>query len=209
MKLNTVLATALLASTVAGPALAVVVPSYPDTGTQNPVTYTFTAAATGEIDAYFLGSGASYDEQLGLLVNGVATGTTGLDNHGTAQGAMLDLGSVTAGDTLTFFIAVSTTGDTWYSDPAMNHDGVGGGTSNHVYSTSFAGGTFGSNVVPAGTYVGFEDLPANGASDFNYTDEQFAFTNVATASSVPEPADMALFMAGLGLVGFMARRRRG
>jgi hypothetical protein len=208
MKLNIVLAAALLAATAAGPALAVVIPTYPDAGTQNAVAYTFTAANTGEIDAWFLGSGASFDEQLGLLVNGVATGTLGLDNHTTSQGTMLDLGSVTAGDTLTFFIAVSSTGASWYSDSSMNHDGVGGSTSNHVYSTSFAGGTFGSNVVPAGTYVAFEDLPANAGSDFNYTDEQFAFSNVATASSVPEPTNMALLMAGLGLVGLTMRRRR-
>ena len=76
----------------------------------------------------------------------------------------------------------------------MNGDGV-----NHVYSTSYAGG----GAVPAGTYVGFEDLPSGG--DFNYTDEQFVFTNVA--SSVPEPANVALMLAGVGLLGLGLRRR--
>ena len=46
---------------------------YPLSGTPNPVTYTFTAAATGDVIAYFAGSGAAYDEELGMLDNGVLT----------------------------------------------------------------------------------------------------------------------------------------
>ncbi|MEP6504348.1 MAG: PEP-CTERM sorting domain-containing protein [Betaproteobacteria bacterium] len=196
MKLKSILAAAVLAAAGTGSAFADAIP-YPGGG-ENATTYSFTAAADGNINAYFLGSGASYDEYLGMLVNGTPTGITGLQNHSTAIGTVLDLGAVHAGDVLTFFIFVQTTGATWYSTQGLNADG-----SNHVYSTSFSG----SGTVPAGTYIGFEDLPATG-SDFNYADEQFSFTNVAT-SVVPEPGGVALLLAGLGLVGAMARRRRG
>src|SRR5689334_12353508 len=65
---------------------------YPNSGTPNPVTYTFTAAANGNITAYFAGSTASYDNELGLLRNGVSTGIIGLDNHTSAIGQSLNLG---------------------------------------------------------------------------------------------------------------------
>jgi hypothetical protein len=171
---------------------------YPNPGTENPVTYTFTAASSGDIIAYFDGSGASYTETLGLDVNGVPTGITGLNNHSTAIGVALDLGHANAGDTLTFFIDVATTGSVWYSNPSMNADGA-----NHVYSTSFPG----TSTIPAGTYVGFEDL-AKSVSDFNYADEQFVFSNTMTSiGSAPEPSTLALtLLTLLGLGGLAARR---
>src|SRR5438445_9672217 len=54
---------------------------YPTSGAYNPVTYTFTAMASGNITAYFAGSTASYVNELGMLVNGVPTGIVGLNNH--------------------------------------------------------------------------------------------------------------------------------
>ena len=195
MMLKTTVAAALLAIGAAGSAFADATP-YPNAGTQNPTTYTFTSNG-GDVMAYFMGSSASYDEKLGLLIDGVDSGITGLQNHSTAMGASLDFGSIAAGKTLTFYIDVATTGDVFYSDKGLNSDGV-----NHVYSTSFSG----SGTVPAGTYVAFEDL--KGGGDLNYHDETFVFSNVAAAPAVPEPANLALLMGGLGLVGFMARRRR-
>ena len=196
MSLKSTLALAALAL-AAGTASAGTIP-YSGSG-QNPTTYSFTASATGDVIAYYaVVSGAAYTEDLGLLVNGVDTGIHGLSNHSTAVGTALDFGSVDAGDTLTFFIRVANTGHTYYSDPALNADGH----VNHVYSTAWAGDA----LVPAGTYVGFEDL--DGGGDFNYADEQFVFTNVSTSTpAVPEPANGALLAAGLGLMGWVARRR--
>jgi hypothetical protein len=198
MSMKSKFALAALALAAAGSAFADPIP-YPGGG-QNLTQYSFTATASGPISAYFLGSGASYDESLGLLVNGTQVGPVGLDNHSTPYGTELTFGNVSAGDSLVFFINVVDTSETYYSQQSLNDDGA-----NHIYSASYTGDA--ANGVPAGTYVGFEDLPARGA-DWNYTDEQFAFTNVSSAPAVPEPANAALLMAGLGLMGFVARRRR-
>src|SRR5579885_2169840 len=115
---------------------------YPTPGVVNPVTYTFTAASSGDIVAYFAGSTAAYDNELGLLVNGVSTGIIGLDNHSSSIGQSLDLGSVHAGDVLTFVLINNTLGMQAYSDPSMNvgYDSSSyTGSHNHVYSTAYTG----------------------------------------------------------------------
>lgn len=195
--------TALLALCLAGVAAtsnAATIP-YPNTGQTNPTTYTFTAASTGDLSAYtYAQSGAGDNEVLGLLENGVDTGINGLNDHTSAAGAKLDFGNVTAGTVLTFYINDFTTSTHFYSDPSLNGNGE-----NHVYSTSYAGGS----KVPAGTYVGFEDTAFDRNSDKNYADLQFVFTNTATqapgGTSIPEPASMVLL--GAGLAGMAATRR--
>ena len=79
---------------------------YPTAGVLNPVVYTFTAMATGDIIAYFAGSTASFENTLGLNVNGVSTGVFGLDNKSTPLGGSLDLGHANAGDVLTFVLRI-------------------------------------------------------------------------------------------------------
>ena len=183
----------LIAATSAG---AAPVP-YQNQGTENPITYTFTATSDGSLLAYFYGSGAAFSESLGLLVNGTDDRGTALDNHSSHFGTMYDFGNVNAGDILVFYIDVKTTGHTYYSDVSMNDDGV-----NHVYSTAFAG----KGKIPAGTYVGFEDLSLyqTGWTDHNYTDEQFVFT----VAAVPEPSTWAMMILGFAGVSFLAYRRR-
>jgi Domain of unknown function (DUF4114) len=189
----------------AGGASAGIIP-YPDIGTINPNVYTFTAANTGDIKAYFVGSDAGDEENIGLYVNGVSTGLTGLNNHTSSQGDMVDLGFAHAGDTLTFVMYIPpATGAplpafTWSSDPTQNSDGI-----QHVYATDITSGQayLGS---PAGTYVGWEDLPNGG--DLDYNDDQYIFVNVS--STVPEASTWAMMVAGFGglaLAGFRRARK--
>ncbi len=198
----------LLGFGLAGTAFAQI--PYPNSGTPNPVTYVFTAAATGDVVGYFGGSGAGYTEEVGLLDNGVLTPSgLGLNDHSSAVGDSFDFGHVTAGDTLVFEDYIFDNSAAVYSDPSMNiaYDSIDGGGSvpnhNHVYSVAAS-----ANEVyagsPAGTYVAFEDLPFPN-SDYNYFDDTFVFTDVATQRSVPEDSPTVLLVA-LALVALMAAR---
>ncbi len=172
---------------------------YSNSGTQNFDSYTFIATSTGQIDAYFYGATAAYTNTLTMLVNGVATPETSagvLHNHSSNIGDFVNLGFVNEGDIITFQLNVLTTGKTWYSDSSLNSDEI-----NHAFSTSFLGDA--ENNVPAGTYVGFEDLLRGG--DFDYDDEAFVFTNI---SAVPEPETYAMLLAGLLLVSVKLHTRR-
>ena len=144
-----------------------------------------------------------------MLVNGVSTGVVGLDNHSSALGQSLDLGSVHAGDVLTFVLINHSLGMNAYSDPSMNagYDSPGyTGSHNHVYSTAYTATSPIIDSIPTGTFVSFEDLPFAG-SDFNYNDEDFVFTNVGTTQGVPDTSSCAVLL-GLGLAGFSLFRRR-
>lgn len=201
-------AAALLFALAASPANADTIP-YPNAGTENPDTYTFTAITNGNIVAYFYSADADYTEEIGLEINGVPTGVFGLDNHASATGNSVTLGHAQAGDVLTFVDRVisgpAVVPFDWYSDPSLNSE-----SAQHVYSTFFSG----SGLIPAGTYIGFEDLPG-GDTDWDYNDMQFVFTDVSDIVTGPPGGGLALPEAPvwalmlLGFVGLeLAGRRR-
>lgn len=188
------------------PAIASTI-SYQNVGVENKATYSFQSNG-GDISATYLGTGAAYEEKLGLLVNGKVVSPMIFEDHHTSIGSTFDFGSFAKGSTLTFFIKVQQNGQTFYSDASKNNDGA-----NHIYSAAMPA----TSTTPASTYVGFEDLSANRKLapdqeinvDYNYTDEQFSFTNVEV-SAVPLPASAPMFGAallGLAGLGYAAKRK--
>lgn len=166
---------------------------YPDIGTPAPAN-SFVAEADGEITAYFFATSAGYTSRIGLWADGVQVGGYGLQNHSSSYGDSYVFGNVTAGAELVFELQVLTTSGSWYSLATSNSDGL-----NHTYATAWGG----DGDIPAGTYIGFEDLPNLG--DIDYNDHQFVFTNVKN-TTVPEPFSLALFGLGIAALGFARKR---
>jgi hypothetical protein len=180
---------------------------YPNHGTENSATYTFTAIADGSVTAYFAGSGASFSEVVGMTVNGIATGITGLNDQLSHIGdsLVLNILPVHAGDTIVFFdqIAPQNGGHIWYSDLALNADGE-----QHAYATPYDSNShLLVGAIPSGVYVGFEDLSIIQGGNFDYLDDTFVVTNVAT-NVTPLPAALPLFATGVGGLVLLAWRRK-
>ena len=84
------------------------------------------------------------------------------------------------------------------------------GTSETVGGAAFGKGSFGSGTngkANRRVYFSFGDKVVSSV-DFYSKYNSFEFDNIAASAAVPEPATWAMLIAGFGMVGFSARRRR-
>lgn len=148
-------------------------------------------AGGGEVVATYQGNSASYSNDLYLITDDGIAGNDifVFNNHGSAVGSTLSLGSFAAGTALQFRLHVNNTGHDYFTGAASRNPD---GRFHARVEQNWAVNT---------TLVSFEDL-LGGPYDFN--DLSFSFTN--TATDIPEPG--SLLLVGLGLAGLAARRRR-
>jgi hypothetical protein len=152
--------------------------------------YSVVVGTTGDVIATYQGNSADYSNDLSL------NGTFIFNNHATAVGTTVNLGSFAAGTELIFQLHVNNTGYDYFTGPASRNP------DNHEHARVQ------DNWLPGETLVSFEDL-FNGA--FEYNDLSFSFTNtrsVPVVPGIPEPETYALMLAGLGVLGAVARRRK-
>jgi len=146
-------------------------------------------ATGGNILITFEGTDADYNSF--IRVNG---GSWIFPNKTTPVGTTLDLGFFAAGTLLDIELKVVNTGHIFRTGPAAGNPDKHP-HANVVYNWKGQAGR---------TWVGFEDLYNGGDKDYN--DHMFSFTNIT--AQVPEPETYGLMLAGLGVMGFLARRRR-
>ena len=197
---------------VSTPLLADSIP-YPNVGQLAPAN-SLTAVADGPVVGYFAGTGALFDDSVGLwdVTQNTFSGFL-LPNHGSVIGAPVTFLSVNAGDALVFILNDVTTGE---YEASIDNGGIPTPWSrdgyNHAYSTAYDG----SSPIPGlpadltGIYIGMEDisLPDSGLA---YHAESFVVTNVAINDDppavTPEPSTFVLFGTGLlGAAGALRRR---
>jgi len=122
-----------------------------------------------------------------------------------------DFSAITVGDpspvaTLTFAAGVTSFSFLWGSPDLTNSLGVSGNSGTVTFTGLSAFGSGIANGSNTNTqFVTISDV--KGLNKLTFSTGSIAF-EVAQVSAVPEPETYALMLAGLGAVGFIARRRK-
>ncbi len=150
------------------------------------------AQIEGDVTAVYYGSNVNYENILGLRINGLETGITGLSTQRSSFGDELVLGHVKPLDQIEFFMQTDT-GDRYYSSQfehwGMDRQVRGFGT----VANGFTDYVFKFAIMPNGqSQVGGFDLPDRSPT---------------SAGAVPEPASWAMMIAGFGMIGASMRRK--
>lgn len=168
---------------------------YQNPGTANPIIYNFRAVG-GDVVAFFSGKSAVFSNTLGIRVGKIDYFST-LNSQISTVGESFNFGYYAAGTEIEILIAVNGS-KAFYSDVTLNTDAT-----NHLYSVDYLKGTLAHNLIPSGTYVGFEDIAGGGDRDYN--DFTAVFTGIA--SGIPEISTWAMFIIGFASLAFVNRRR--
>lgn len=174
------------------------------------------AANSGDVLAYFFGHEAHNASMIRMW--DMTTGAQSpwvFNNLTTRVGTQANLGHVNKGDLLVFEIWDALQNNTqpgagfiYYSLPQLNPDHL-----NHFYVAPWAGGNVSGAFIPAGTFMGGEDLPYP-YTDWDYNDNEFVW-NISSSDfgadyqevPTPEPGSLQLLLlAGLGAAPALKRR---
>jgi hypothetical protein len=171
---------------VASPALAFPIAA---PGTEG---FSIIVSSTDPVIATYQGTSASFSDDL-FLDN---TGEFLFNNHSSAVGSTVDLGSFAIGTELLFRLHVNNTGFDYFTGPASRNP------------DNMPHARVQSDFEPDTALVSFEDLFNVPEGSRGYNDLSFTFTNTAGGpiSSVPEAGSLALL--GIGLLGLLSVRRR-
>lgn len=159
---------------------------------------------TDPVMATYQGNSATYSNDLYLSLDGMGNpGDDGdltndlfiFNNHTSAVGSTMNLGSFTPGTELIFRLFVHDTGYDYFTGPAgRNPDNMP-----HARVQS--------EWNPGETLVSFEDLYGTPEYPGGFNDLSFSFTNT-TSVAMPEPGTISLFGLGLACVVWGRRRSR-
>jgi hypothetical protein len=161
----------------------------------------------------------------GITVTGgelYAAGTDGLPNAAipmdlatstVSQGTWLGVGpgNGTGGDAVVGFSSpTSFVSFLWGSPDAYNALTVTTNIGNYVFQSSSLLGLVYDGNQDFASYVGFTADAGEFIESltFSSTSNAFEASNFSVTAPVPEPETFALMLAGLGVLGFVARRRR-